>query len=191
MRKRVVTTLLAACLTTTVVTTSSGCYGPFRLTKKVHTWNDEVSENKWGDELVFLGLVILPVYHFAMLGDAIIFNSMEFWGMENPISDGGEETEPASSAAKVMEQGDYKVVLSRESTAAHREMLIRIYEEERLIDEYSLRARADGDVVTLSREGDLVSSARRLDNGDVVVEDAVTGTSRTLAAREVAALAGR
>jgi hypothetical protein len=29
--------------------------------------------------------VILPVYGLCTLGDALIFNSIEFWGGENPI----------------------------------------------------------------------------------------------------------
>jgi hypothetical protein len=31
-------------------------------------------------------LTIIPVYGIAYLGDIIIFNSIEFWGGENPIS---------------------------------------------------------------------------------------------------------
>ena len=63
---------------------SSGCYGPFNLTKQVHHWNGDVGD-KWVSEVVFIVLVIVPVYSFAMLGDAIIFNSIEFWGGDNPI----------------------------------------------------------------------------------------------------------
>ena len=37
------------------------------------------------DEVAFLGCVILPVYGLAMLGDAIIFNSVEFWTGDNPM----------------------------------------------------------------------------------------------------------
>ncbi len=64
---------------------TAGCTGPFKLTKKVHAWH-RGQDGKWIDELAFLGCVILPVYFVATLGDAIIFNSIEFWGSENPIS---------------------------------------------------------------------------------------------------------
>lgn len=64
---------------------TAGCYGPFNLTRKLHKWNGEVSHQKWVQEGVFLGMVILPVYAFASLGDMIIFNSIEFWGGKNPI----------------------------------------------------------------------------------------------------------
>jgi hypothetical protein len=62
----------------------SGCYGPFNLTKRVYAWNGEF-EGDWAQEGMFLVLAILPVYGFAMLGDALIFNSIEFWGGDNPI----------------------------------------------------------------------------------------------------------
>jgi len=64
---------------------ATGCTGPFKLTKQVHTWHRS-ADGKWMDELCFLGVVILPVYFIATLGDAILFNSIEFWGGENPIS---------------------------------------------------------------------------------------------------------
>lgn len=66
--------------------TTVGCTGHFRLTKKVHTWQTGF-ENKWAAEGVFLGCVILPVYGLCMLGDGLIFNSMEFWGGNNPFAE--------------------------------------------------------------------------------------------------------
>jgi len=62
----------------------TGCTGPFALTKNLHKWQTS-SDDKWIDEIAFLGCVILPVYGLATLGDALIFNSIEFWGGENPI----------------------------------------------------------------------------------------------------------
>ena len=69
-----------------VVITATSCYGPFRLTTKLHGWNSEVSDKKMVNELVFLGLCIIPVYEICALGDALIFNSIEFWGGNNPIA---------------------------------------------------------------------------------------------------------
>jgi hypothetical protein len=65
---------------------ASGCYGPFNLTRSLHHWNGTVVENEWGQEGIFLLLAIFPVYGLCMLGDAIIFNSIQFWGGDNPIS---------------------------------------------------------------------------------------------------------
>ena len=70
----------------------NSCYGPFRLTVKLHNWNGSVG-GKWVNEAVFLGLNIIPVYGVCGFLDAVIFNSIEFWGGSNPISmnEGDEE----------------------------------------------------------------------------------------------------
>lgn len=61
-----------------------GCYGPFNLTRQLHTWNGQLGD-KYVNELVFLGLAILPVYAGAVIGDAVLFNSIEFWTGRNPV----------------------------------------------------------------------------------------------------------
>ena len=69
---------------------STACFGPFNLTKTVHHWNGgikgsgEVSE-KWMKELVFFGMIVVPIYRFSALLDAFIFNSIQFWSGNNPI----------------------------------------------------------------------------------------------------------
>ena len=78
--KRVVFGLLAVCVFAT------GCTGSFMLTRKVYNFH-RTMDDKWVDELAFLGCIILPVYGLATLGDAIIFNSIEFWSGENPIEE--------------------------------------------------------------------------------------------------------
>lgn len=62
---------------------AAGCTGSFKLTKSVHKWQTGF-ENKWVDEVAFLGCIIIPVYELATLGDAIIFNTIEFWTGESP-----------------------------------------------------------------------------------------------------------
>ncbi len=42
--------------------------------------------NKFVKELVFLGLVILPVYEISILVDAFILNTLEFWTGSNPMA---------------------------------------------------------------------------------------------------------
>jgi hypothetical protein len=68
-----------------LATLTSGCYGPFNATRNLHHWNGQVSSNKWANEGVFLLMNIIPVYGLFILGDAIIFNSVEFWTGDNPI----------------------------------------------------------------------------------------------------------
>lgn len=64
---------------------ATSCFGPFNAVRQVHAWNDDVSTNKWAKEGVFLVISWIPVYGVAMLGDVLIFNSIEFWGGTNPI----------------------------------------------------------------------------------------------------------
>jgi len=67
-----------------LATLSAGCYGPFNATQKFHKWNGSMG-NKWGNEAVFL-LTFWNIYPLCMLGDSLIFNSIEFWGGTNPIT---------------------------------------------------------------------------------------------------------
>jgi len=53
----------------------------------VASWNSELSDSKWINEVVFLGLNWVPVYPLCLMGDYVIFNSVEFWTGDNPISE--------------------------------------------------------------------------------------------------------
>ena len=69
--------------------TSAG-YGPFNLTRNVYHWNNEIKgsgevNEKWMKEIVFFGMIIIPVYMFSALLDAFIFNAIQFWTGDNPI----------------------------------------------------------------------------------------------------------
>jgi Domain of unknown function (DUF3332) len=64
---------------------ATSCVGPYNAFNSVASWNSRVSDSKFLNELVYLGLYIVPVYPLAAFGDALIFNSFEFWGGENPI----------------------------------------------------------------------------------------------------------
>jgi hypothetical protein len=98
---------------TLLVSTSfmmSGCYGSFALVSKVHEFNGNVSDSKFINELVFLGFCIIPVYGLAALGDAIIFNSIEFWSGSNPVAMNENETEES----EIMHEGQlYKLFKSK------------------------------------------------------------------------------
>ena len=65
----------------------TSCIGSFKLTNKVLSWNHQIG-HKYGNELVFVGLWILPVYEISAIADALIINSIEFWSGTNPIEAG-------------------------------------------------------------------------------------------------------
>ena len=73
--------LLATCILLT-----TGCMGNMGLSQKVKKGNLLVTENRWGREGIFLGFTILRVNGIASLLDLFIFNSIEFWSGENPIT---------------------------------------------------------------------------------------------------------
>ena len=95
MRKFITKTTVAVLLGATAVS-MTGCYGSFALTSKLHDWNGQVSQKKFVNELVFLGLCILPAYELTVLGDGLIFNSIEFWGEKNPIAMKSGEVEEST-----------------------------------------------------------------------------------------------
>jgi hypothetical protein len=70
--------------------TGSGCLGPDHLYNSVKNWNAGLSEQDWINEAVFLGLTIFPVYGFALLGDIVIFNTIDYWTGKDTIKDPGE-----------------------------------------------------------------------------------------------------
>ena len=88
--KRLLAAVLALTLFSATAASTSGCYGKFAVTKKIYDWNGTI-QNKFLKTLVFWGLLIIPVYEVVMLGDGIIFNVIEFWGGNNPISGGRAE----------------------------------------------------------------------------------------------------
>ncbi len=79
--KQIVVVLLIA----SMALMTFGCYGSFNLTKKVYNWNGSLG-NKWVVELVFLGMMIVPVYSIAGFIDVIILNLIEFWTGSNPMA---------------------------------------------------------------------------------------------------------
>lgn len=109
MRKFITRTAVVVFVATMSVALS-GCYGPFRLTTKLHNWNGQVSQKKFVNELVFLGMCIIPAYEICLLGDGLIFNSIEWWGGRNPITmkDGQREE------VKLVHEGQrYKVITTK------------------------------------------------------------------------------
>ncbi|MEM6671206.1 MAG: DUF3332 family protein [Planctomycetota bacterium] len=68
---------------------ASGCLGPNNLFNSLHNWNANLTDQDWVDELVYIGLNIIPVYGFAWLADAWVLNTIDYWTGNNPVSDPG------------------------------------------------------------------------------------------------------
>ena len=136
--------------------TVQGCYGPFNLTRKLHNWNGSF-ENEWVDEAVFLGLIILPVYGISAFVDALVFNSIEFWGGENPIEVGQH----------VEESEDYRVVSQRVSD---QQIDLQILRDGQVVADF--RIRNDGEVTYAETpKGVRLGTVERLADGGLRLRD--------------------
>ena len=72
--KRLAPLVLAA----TLATSAAGCYGSYSAFHAVHKWNGHATNSKIGNSAIHLGLWILPVYELVIVGDFLIFNTVEF-----------------------------------------------------------------------------------------------------------------
>jgi hypothetical protein len=76
--------LIAAALATTAVA-SSGCYGKYAAFHKVHKWNGGLSESRVVNSAVHFALWVVPLYELVILGDILIFNTVETVIGDNPL----------------------------------------------------------------------------------------------------------
>lgn len=64
----------------------TSCMGSFALSKKLYDWNDNVTSNKFVNNLVFWLLAGIGGYGVTMFIDYAILNLIEFWSGNNPIA---------------------------------------------------------------------------------------------------------
>ena len=116
MRHQFMRKMVLAVAAMSIVTT--GCFGSFQLTQNVYSWNKKIGGgNKWTQELMFLVIgPLVPVYSVAMLVDALVVNSVEFWTGKNP----------ATASTKVIEKNGTKVVQSLRSDMGGRTQVLEV-----------------------------------------------------------------
>jgi Domain of unknown function (DUF3332) len=151
--------VLIASLLVLFTLNTTACIGRMATSGVVRKFNLSVAESKWGRELVFLCLYIIPVYPIAGAIDLIIVNSIEFWTGTNPI-DGGE---------RLARAGDTRHVVSADGSEA-----ISTLRKDGSID-IEVHA-ADGSVHFLNvirEEGQVV--ARDVDGQRIARVDSMTG----------------
>lgn len=153
--RRVVLALLCAGLLS-----QAACYGPFRLTTAVYKFNGSLG-NDIVEEIVFLAMIIVPVYALAGVGDALIFNTIEYWTGKALLSGGGvghaERTVPLpdGSELKLAEEGEGRVKFTHGGVTR---TLVRTDRGMALLDEHGVlvaqaRRTAEGDVELLAGSG--------------------------------------
>jgi hypothetical protein len=88
--RRVFRAIVSGLVIMSLMTAGSGCFGPFNLTRNVYQWNSGIKgsgevNDKWMKEIVFFGMIVIPVYMFSALLDAFVFNAIQFWSGSNPV----------------------------------------------------------------------------------------------------------
>lgn len=119
---------------------SSACFGSFNLTRKVWTFNKNVSQDKWVQELVFLAFAAIPVYSIAAGLDALIINSIEFWTGENPVM---------VSKTTTREDGT-RLVQRTDVIEGVRVMTIEEIKDDQLVSTTTVRVPDAGEFVTVT-----------------------------------------
>ncbi|MBI3812525.1 MAG: DUF3332 family protein [Nitrospirae bacterium] len=115
---------------------STGCLGRFAAFNKLSVWNQKATKDKFVNEIIFLALNIIPVYGIALLADAVVFNSLEFWGEKNPMVSEGHHQ-------KFVESGNIKVVLDFRQNGEMKTMEARYYLKDRLVNTLTLSQRKE------------------------------------------------
>lgn len=138
-----------------LVATSSACFGSFKATRWVYDLNKGISGNKFVRWLVFLGLVILPVYEIAALIDVWILNSLEFWF-------GGGATAQNEGDERTVALGDGRTMTLRKDV--ERGILTTIITDGAKVTEFALEM-GDSGARVLGAQGDVASARIAADGG--------------------------
>ena len=120
VRKWIRIALVAATLVSFLSMTSA-CYGPFNLTRNLYKWNSQLKGTKeigakWMRGLVFP--LLIPFYLLAAVGDAVVFNFIEFWGGTNPVRSAQEGED---GRTRIVRAGDWTMTLTfaEDGNSAH------------------------------------------------------------------------
>lgn len=168
--------------------TTSACYGPFNLTRTIYNWNGKVQSfqdipAKWMQEVVFVALVLIPVYPFALVIDALFFNSVQFWTGENPI----KVSEAPDGAGRIITAGDTTITLSQPD--ADGRVLVTYKRDGRVFAQAGLRTEG-GRIDLTDAAGDALLSAEAGPAGTVQIVDRDCRLIGTLPAEPTALAAG-
>jgi len=80
-------TIIAGALTAAFLAPS--CLGPNSAHDNLRNWNAEVTDQDWLNEVIYIGMTIIPVYGIFYLGDMLIFNTITYWSDEDFIGAAG------------------------------------------------------------------------------------------------------
>jgi hypothetical protein len=118
-------------------------------------------KDKYVDELLFLVLVIVPVYGIGMIADAVILNTIEFWTGKNPLTSKGDTHNTIAQNGQELADIEYDsakgtvelIPVDRNGTAL-------------------VLSRTDEGVVAMDRSGKVLFTSMQDTKGGVTVLDA-------------------
>jgi hypothetical protein len=136
-----------------------GCFGRFELTRKVYRFNQDVDPDKWIRWLVFLGLLIVPIYEFSWVIDFLFANSVEFWSGKNPVG-----------SAQVIRGPDGKVATFTPRPDGRLE--VEVAKEGRPLAQFTVAREADG-LSAWDAEGRLLAHVTDVNGAPTIVAGAL------------------
>jgi hypothetical protein len=163
---------------------ATGCFGSFKLTQKIWQFNKNISGEKFVQWLMFLVLVIIPVYELGTLIDALIINSIEFWSGNNPVS----SVEGEDDGTRVVRLSPTDVLrMSRDAASGVMRLEVQREGEAPVIRYFE---PLENGMAVRDDAGALLVRAEEAADGAVAVTDA-HGATLTVHAREALAVARR
>jgi hypothetical protein len=183
LRKRIV----AAIVVGSFLTVTTGCYGPFNLTRSVYNWNSNIKgsgevNEKWMKEFVFFGMIIIPVYMFSALLDAFIFNSIQFWSGSNPVK---ANDEGGNGATRVVRLGGITVTMAESDRGT-----TVIYERNGIVERRAIIETSTTGYRLINETGALLAEAEMGQDGSVTLLDRDCQVVRQWTSDQLLALAG-
>ncbi len=152
MKRMIASVLVIAFLAT-------GCTGSFNLTRKVNNFHRSQTD-KWADELCFLLVALTPIYGLATFADAIIFNSIEFWTGDNPVT-------MANAGPRVIQNGKDKMVMTYDAKTDK----VHLTSVDGKKSQTIVFERSKDMVVAKNEKGDVLYTSAKNEKGDVSVYD--------------------
>jgi len=143
------------------------------MTKAVYKWNGEV-EDDLVRSVMFWVLVIVPVYGFAMLGDAIVLNLIQFWTGETVDISSGTNADGTT----------YALVPSPDGSEA----VLTVYRDEEPIAQTRFVKTSPGIFSVLDDQGQRVGFVKQNQEGGFELTDAEGHVVQTLTAEAILAL---
>lgn len=160
--------IVAVIVVGSFLTVTTGCYGPFNLTRSVYQWNGNIKgsgevNEKWMKEFVFFGMIIIPVYMFSALLDAFIFNSIQFWTGSNPVkaTDTG-----GNGATRVVRLGGVTVTMAESDRGT-----TVIYERNGIVERRATIESSATGYRLINETGALLAEAEMGQDGSVTLLD--------------------